>query len=74
MYAARTARRGALTPPYPRERYAPRMILLWAIVGVLVLLWLLGLVLRAFGGLIHLLIIAALVIVIYRLLTGRRVF
>ena len=47
--------------------------MLWVIVGVLVLLWLLGLVLRAFGGLIHLLIIAALVIVIYRLLTGRRV-
>ncbi|HSI99981.1 MAG TPA: DUF5670 family protein, partial [Patescibacteria group bacterium] len=28
----------------------------------------------AFGGLIHLLLIAALVIVIYRLLTGRKVF
>ena len=50
------------------------MNLLWAIVVILVVLWLLGLVLRAFGGLIHLLIIAALVIVIYRLLTGRRVF
>lgn len=74
MYAARTVRRGALTPPRARGRYAPRMNLLWAIVVVLVLLWLLGLVLRAFGGLIHLLIIAALVIVIYRLLTGRRVF
>ena len=46
---------------------------LWVIVGILVLLWFLGLVLRAFGGLIHLLIIVALVIVIYRLLTGRRV-
>ena len=47
--------------------------MLWAIVAVLILLWLLGLVLRAFGGLIHILIIVALVIVIYRLLTGRRV-
>ena len=47
--------------------------MLWAIVAVLVALWLLGLVLRAFGGLIHLLIIAALVVVVYRLLTGRRV-
>jgi hypothetical protein len=47
---------------------------LWVIVGVLVLLWFLGLLLRAFGGFIHLLIIVALVIVIYRLLTGRRVF
>jgi Family of unknown function (DUF5670) len=47
--------------------------MLWVIVAVLVALWLLGLVLRAFGGLIHILIIVALVIVIYRLLTGRRV-
>ena len=52
-------------------RYAPRM--LWVIVGVLLLLWFLGLLLRAFGGLIHILIIVALVIVIYRLLTNRRV-
>lgn len=47
--------------------------MLWTIVAVLVLLWLLGLVLRAFGGLIHILIIVALIIVIYRLVTGRRV-
>ena len=37
-------------------------------------LWFLGLLLRAFGGLIHLLLIAALVVVIYRLLTGRKLF
>jgi hypothetical protein len=48
--------------------------MLWVIVGVLVLLWFLGLLLRAFGGLIHLLIIVALVIVIYRLVTNRRIF
>jgi hypothetical protein len=47
--------------------------MLWVIVGVLVLLWLLGFLLRAFGGFIHILIIVALVIVIYRLVTGRRV-
>ncbi|MGH2381780.1 MAG: lmo0937 family membrane protein [Candidatus Limnocylindria bacterium] len=29
--------------------------------------------LQAFGGLIHLLLIVALVIVVYRLITGRRV-
>jgi hypothetical protein len=53
-------------------RYAPHV--LWVIVGILVLLWFLGLLLRAAGGFIHLLIIVALVIVIYRLLTGRRPF
>jgi Family of unknown function (DUF5670) len=50
------------------------LAVLWVIVGILVLLWFLGLLLRAFGGLIHLLIIVALIIVIYRLLTGRRLF
>lgn len=48
-------------------------IVLWVIVGVLVLLWFLGLLLRAFGGVIHILIIAALVVVIYRLVTRGRI-
>lgn len=56
---------------YAGLRYAQRM--LWTIVWILLALWLLGFVLRAFGGLIHLLLIVALVIVIYRLLTNRRV-
>jgi hypothetical protein len=43
------------------------------IIIALLVLWLLGLVLRAFGGLIHLLVIAALVIVIYRLITKGRI-
>ena len=47
--------------------------MVWVIVGVLVFLWFLGFLLRAAGGFIHLLLIVALVIVIYRLLTGRRV-
>jgi hypothetical protein len=46
--------------------------MLWTIVVILLLLWVLGFVLRAYGGLIHLLLIAALVVVIYRLLTGRK--
>jgi hypothetical protein len=48
--------------------------MLRTILIVLLALWLLGFILRAFGGLIHLLLIAALVIVIYRLLTGRPVW
>lgn len=47
--------------------------MLWVIVAVLVALWFLGFLLRAFGGLIHLLLIIALIIVIYRLVTNRRV-
>lgn len=52
-------------------RYAPRM--LRVVLIVLVGLWLLGFLLKAFGWLIHLLLIVVLVIVIYRLLTGRRI-
>ena len=48
--------------------------MLRTILVVLLALWLLGFILRACGGLIHLLLIAALVIVIYRLLTNRPVW
>jgi len=57
--------------PSQATRYA--LTVLWVIVGVLVLLWFLGLLLRAFGGLIHILIIVALVVIIYRLVTRGRV-
>jgi hypothetical protein len=53
------------------EQYPRRM--LWVIVGVLVLLWFIGLLLRAFGGLIHILIIVALIVIIYRLVARGRV-
>lgn len=54
------------------RRYAPPM--LRTILIVLLVLWLLGFILRAFGGLIHLLLIVALVIVIYRLVTNKPVW
>jgi hypothetical protein len=47
--------------------------MLWTIVVILVALWFLGFLLKAFGGLIHILLIVALVIILYRLLTGRRI-
>ncbi|MDQ6827878.1 MAG: lmo0937 family membrane protein [Gemmatimonadota bacterium] len=40
---------------------------------VLVVLWLLGfVVLHVGGGLIHLLLVLAVIVVVYRLVTGRR--
>lgn len=47
--------------------------MLWTIVVLLLLLWLLGFTMRIAGGLIHLLLVVALVVVVYRMLTGRRV-
>jgi len=43
-----------------------------AIVGILVLLWFLGLIGGVGGGLIHLLLVVALVVFIWDLLVGRR--
>lgn len=46
--------------------------LLWTIIVVLVVLWLLGfLAFHIAGGLIHILIVIALILVIVNLLTGR---
>lgn len=48
--------------------------MLWTIFVILVVLWLLGLVTSyTLGGFIHLLLVVAVVILIFRLLSGRRV-
>ncbi len=47
--------------------------ILWTIVVVLVVLWLLGwLGLHIGGGLIHLLLIVAVIVLLYNLFVGRR--
>lgn len=47
--------------------------MLFSIAVILVVLWLLGFVIEIGGGLIHLLLVIALVLVIYRLATGKKV-
>jgi hypothetical protein len=46
--------------------------MLWTIFVVLLILWLLGFTLHIGGGLIHILIVIAVVVLIYNLITGRR--
>ena len=46
--------------------------MLWTIVVVLFILWLLGFSLSIGGGLIHLLLVVALVVIVINLFTGRR--
>ena len=46
--------------------------LLWLVIVVLVALWLIGLVANVGGGLIHLLLVVALIVIVVNLLTGRR--
>jgi hypothetical protein len=47
--------------------------MLWTIAVILLILWLLGaFVFPVAGGLIHVLLVIALVVVLYRVITGRR--
>jgi hypothetical protein len=47
--------------------------MLWTIVVLLLILWLLGFTLHVAGGLIHILLVIALVVIVIRLLSGERV-
>ena len=47
--------------------------MLWTIFVVILVLWLLGFTLHIAGGLIHLLLVVAVVVLIFNLVTGRRV-
>jgi hypothetical protein len=46
--------------------------MLWTIVVLLLILWLLGFSFSVGGGLIHLLLVVALVLFVFNLLSGRR--
>jgi hypothetical protein len=46
--------------------------MLWTIVAVLLILWLLGFSLHVGGGLIHLLLVVALITIVVNLIGGRR--
>ena len=45
----------------------------WTLAVILIILWLLGLVAFQVGGLIHVLLVIALIVIVWRLLTGRKV-
>ena len=46
--------------------------MLWTILIVLLILWLLGFGLHVGGGLIHLVLVVAVVVLIFNLVSGRR--
>ena len=47
------------------------MQLIWGIVVVLFVLWLLGFIAHVGGGLIHLLLVIAVIMLVFNLITGR---
>lgn len=46
--------------------------MLWTIAVILLILWLLGFSLHVAGGLIHILLVIAIVVVLVQFITGRR--
>ena len=46
--------------------------MLWTIAGILLVLWLLGFSMNVGGGLIHALLVIAIAVFIFNLLSGRR--
>lgn len=46
--------------------------MLWTILVVLLILWALGFSFSVGGGLIHLLLVVALVVLVFQLISGRR--
>lgn len=47
--------------------------MLWTIVVILLVLWVLGFTLKVASGLIHILLVIALIVVVLNLLRGKRV-
>jgi hypothetical protein len=46
-------------------------LMLWSIIGLLLLFWVLGMVFHVAGGVIHLLLIIAAVVLVIKLVSGR---
>jgi hypothetical protein len=46
--------------------------MLWTLIVILVVLWLLGFATNVVGGLIHVLLVLAIIVLLYQLLVGRR--
>ncbi|MEO8032943.1 MAG: lmo0937 family membrane protein [Acidobacteriota bacterium] len=46
--------------------------MLWLIIVILLIMWLGGFAMHVGGGLIHLLLVIAVIVLIFQLITGRR--
>ncbi len=47
--------------------------MLWSVIVILFVLWLLGLATNVVGALIHVLLVIALILLVWQLVSGRRV-
>jgi hypothetical protein len=68
--------RGGADPSSATNRdvhYKGGFAMLWTIAVILLVLWLLGFSLHVAGGLIHILLVVAVIVVLVKLFTGRNV-
>ncbi len=68
MRCVRMGRASRLRRAHSREG----LLMLWTIFVILLVLWLLGFTLHIAGGLIHILLVIALIVLVVNLITGRR--
>ncbi|MFD2629379.1 lmo0937 family membrane protein [Oceanobacillus kapialis] len=47
--------------------------MLWTILIILLILWAIGFAFDVAGGLVHILLVIALIVLIYRLVTGKKI-
>ena len=59
--------------PLGAGRGRRRLAMLWTLVVILVVLWAVGLAVKVTTGLIHILLVIALVIIVFRLISGKKV-
>ena len=59
-------------PRFRRSHSREELVMLWTIIVILGILWLLGFTLHIGGGLIHILLVIALIMLVLNLVTGRR--
>ena len=64
--------RGVFTPYPPPHSPVSFQFMLYTVVVVLVILWLLGFIGHIGGGLIHLLLVVAVIVLILNFISGRR--
>jgi hypothetical protein len=72
VYAALLPRTAAASGQHARKYLQESTPMLWTIIVILFILWLLGFSLHIGGGLIHILLVLAVIVLIFNLLTGRR--
>jgi hypothetical protein len=72
MYEERFSQYGVFTPCPSVQLHVSLQVMLYTIVVVLVILWLLGFIGHIGGGLIHLLLVIAVIVLIFNFISGRR--